>query len=65
MPDDYLMLSNNHVLADSNEGKPGDLILQPGSFDGGILSADGVATLERFEPITLDQLQNFRVVTIW
>jgi len=48
---DYLILSNNHVLANSNLGKPGDLILQPGPFDGGVFPADGVATLERFEPI--------------
>lgn len=48
---DYLILSNNHVLADSNRGKPGDLILQPGPFDGGVFPSDGVATLERFEPI--------------
>jgi hypothetical protein len=48
---DYLILSNNHVLAASNLGKPGDLILQPGPFDGGVFPADGVATLERFEPI--------------
>jgi hypothetical protein len=50
-PGDYLILSNNHVLADVNRGKPGDLILQPGPFDGGVFPADGVATLERFEPI--------------
>jgi hypothetical protein len=49
--DDYLILSNNHVLADVNRGKPGDLILQPGPFDGGLYPSDGIATLERFEPI--------------
>lgn len=48
---DYLILSNNHVLAASNQGKPGDLILQPGAFDGGVFPADGIATLERFEPL--------------
>ncbi len=48
---DYLILSNNHVLAAINSGKPGDLILQPGPFDGGVFPADGVATLDRFEPI--------------
>jgi hypothetical protein len=50
-PDDYLILSNNHVLANVNRAKPGDLILQPGPFDGGAYPADGIATLERFEPI--------------
>ncbi len=48
---DYLILSNNHVLADVNQGEQGDLILQPGPFDGGVYPADGIATLERFEPI--------------
>jgi hypothetical protein len=48
---DHFVLSNNHVLADVNAGKPGDLILQPGPFDGGVYPADGIATLERFEPI--------------
>jgi len=49
---DYLILSNNHVLAAVNAGRPGDLILQPGPFDGGVYPSDAVATLERFEPIT-------------
>lgn len=50
-PNDYLILSNNHVLANSNQGAPGDLIVQPGPFDGGVFPSDGIATLERFEPI--------------
>ena len=54
--DDYLILSNNHVLANVNAGKPGDLILQPGPFDGGLFPSDAVATLDRFEPIVLSQL---------
>jgi hypothetical protein len=49
--DDYLILSNNHVLANTNAGKTGDAILQPGPFDGGLFPRDTVATLERFEPI--------------
>ncbi len=52
---DYLILSNNHVLADVNAGKPGDLILQPGPFDGGLFPSDAIATLDRFEPIVLSQ----------
>lgn len=44
------ILSNNHVLADSNQGQPGDSILQPGPYDGGTL-ADQIATLEEFVPI--------------
>jgi hypothetical protein len=48
---DYVILSNNHVLANSNLASVGDLILQPGPFDGGVYPSDAVATLERFEPI--------------
>lgn len=50
-PGDYLILSNNHVIAMSNGASAGDLILQPGPLDGGVFPADGIATLERFEPI--------------
>lgn len=48
---DYLILSNNHVLAAVNTGRSGDLILQPGPVDGGLFPSDAIATLERFEPI--------------
>ena len=41
----FLVLSNNHVIADSNAGNIGDLILQPGPFDGGLYPADSVGTL--------------------
>ncbi len=58
-PGDYLILSNNHVLADSNKGQPGDVILQPGSFDGGVFPSDEIARLERFEPITFGPTVNF------
>jgi hypothetical protein len=43
-----LILSNNHVLANSNNGLVGDPILQPGPIDGGQNPADMVARLERF-----------------
>lgn len=46
-----LILSNNHVLANSNEASLGDPILQPGPTDGGQVSSDTIATLERFVPI--------------
>lgn len=46
-----LILSNNHVLADSNRGVPGDGILQPGRADGGRSGRDEIARLERFVPI--------------
>ncbi|HLV35475.1 MAG TPA: hypothetical protein VKY59_10195 [Spirillospora sp.] len=43
-----LILSNNHVLANSNDAMQGDAILQPGPTDGGQNPGDRVATLERF-----------------
>jgi hypothetical protein len=44
------ILSNNHVLANSNAGHLGDAILQPGPYDGGT-SADQIGTLEQFIPV--------------
>jgi|GEM_PF-3226475 len=48
-----LILSNNHVLADTNRGKKGDLIFQPGIADAVELgiSAEQVGTLDRFVPL--------------
>lgn len=43
-----LILSNNHVLANSNDATIGDSILQPGPADGGRLEQDTIAQLERF-----------------
>jgi len=42
------ILSNNHVLADENNGKIGDAILQPGAYDGGTVEKDKVAALEDY-----------------
>ncbi len=46
-----LILSNNHVLANHNDAEIGDPILQPAPADGGLLSTDVIARLERFYPI--------------
>ncbi len=43
-----LILSNNHVLANSNAGQAADPILQPGAADGGRAGDDTLAFLERF-----------------
>ncbi len=51
IPRRYYILSNNHVLANSNAARPGDAILQPGRVDGGTLPADRIARLSRFVPI--------------
>lgn len=45
-------LSNNHVLANSNNASIGDNALQPGPFDGGSNPADAIGTLADFEPIS-------------
>lgn len=44
------ILSNNHVLANSNAAQLGDAILQPGPHDGGTI-ADQIGTLEQFIPV--------------
>jgi hypothetical protein len=54
IPNRYYILSNNHVLANSNAALLGDTILQPGPFDGGVDPGDRIATLSRFIPITLE-----------
>ncbi len=51
-----LILSNNHVLANSNDANPGDPILQPGVADGGKVENDTIARLERFCPIEFSTL---------
>jgi hypothetical protein len=50
-----LILSNNHVLANSNQAQLGDPVLQPGSIDGGRLDEDLLASLERFVPIAFTE----------
>jgi len=47
------ILSNNHVLANSNQAEIGDPILQPGSYDGGTYPDDRIAALEDFVPINI------------
>lgn len=47
---EVFILSNNHVLANINQGAPGDPILQPGPFDGGTAD-DAIANLTDFQPI--------------
>ncbi|NNH24727.1 chymotrypsin family serine protease, partial [Pseudokineococcus marinus] len=47
------LLSNNHVLADSDRAAPGSAVLQPGSADGGT-AADAVGRLAVAVPLQLD-----------
>lgn len=58
-PPQYYILSNNHVLANSNNSGIGDPILQPGRVDGGVVPGDVIAKLARFVPIRFDGSCNF------
>jgi hypothetical protein len=49
-----VILSNNHVLANSNAAEIGDAILQPGPFDGGVSPQDQIARLTQFVPISFE-----------
>lgn len=57
-----LILSNNHILANSSDGSDnraafGDPILQPGTYDGGT-EKDRIATLIRFSPLLRTQQES-------
>jgi hypothetical protein len=54
IPGRYYILSNNHVLANSNNASIGDPVLQPGRFDGGVDPSDRIARLNRFIPIMFE-----------
>lgn len=51
IPRKFYVLSNNHVLANSNNARIGDPILQPGPLDGGRYPRDMIARLSRFVQI--------------
>lgn len=54
VPSRYYLLSNNHVLANSNAGATGDPCLQPGPFDGGTDPADRIGVLSRYVPLVFE-----------
>jgi hypothetical protein len=54
-----LILSNNHVLANSNSAVYGDSLIQPGKFDGGTSPNDRIAILERFVPLKYGGATNY------
>ncbi|MEF2277381.1 hypothetical protein V3W47_03660 [Deinococcus sp. YIM 134068] len=54
-----MILSNNHVIANSNGAVFGDCICQPGPTDGGRCPQDQVAILERFVPINFSGGVNY------
>lgn len=47
----HYILSNNHVLADSNAAVVGDPVIQPGPHDSGSSPEDDIATLEAYQEI--------------
>lgn len=52
------ILSNNHVLANSNNAKKGDPILQPGPYDGGKKPKDIIGYLENWVEIDFGKEAN-------
>ena len=52
---ELMILSNNHVLANSNDAAVGDAILQPGPADGGSNPDDKIAELTDFVPISFEE----------
>jgi hypothetical protein len=46
-----VVLSNNHVLANEGRGAIGDVIVQPGPYDGGTVSRDRIGELLKFVPM--------------
>ncbi len=58
IPEKYYILSNNHVIANSNDASVGDPIIQPGRVDGGSNPADRIGRLTRWVPIRFDGRSN-------
>jgi hypothetical protein len=54
----HLVLSNNHVLANSNAGRVNDSIIQQGRADGGRHPDDQIAVLARWVPINFGGAPN-------
>ena len=52
------ILSNNHVYADINNATIGDVVIQPGSYDGGVVSSDNIGTLHDYEYLKFDGRDN-------
>ena len=51
------LLSNNHVIANSNNARIGDPIIQPGRVDGGVVPGDRIAS-GKFYPHQLPRPQS-------
>ncbi len=55
IPPRYYILSNNHVIANSNDASIGDPIIQPGRVDGGTVPNDVIGHLSRFIPLQFNE----------
>ena len=55
----HLVLSNNHVLANSNAGRVNDSIIQQGAADGGRHPDEQIAVLARWVPISFGGAANY------
>ena len=55
----HLILSNNHVLANSNDARVNDSLIQPGRADGGRHPDDQIAVLARWVPIHFGGAANY------
>ena len=54
----HYILSNNHVLANSNDATPGDPVIQPGRIDGGTSPDNDIAILEPYKKIDFSGAPN-------
>lgn len=59
------LLSNNHVIANLNNGKIGDSIIQPGLRDLGRDTQDRIAVLEKFVPIDFSGQNTVDAAVAW
>lgn len=59
------VLSNNHVLADSDRGRPGDPVLQPGSADSGREPQDRIGRLGHVVPLSVEEPNLVDAATCW
>ena len=61
-----MVLSNNHVVANSNNANAGDCVSQPGTYDGGRCPGDQIAILESYVPMRFGGPVNYvDAATAW
>lgn len=60
-----LALSNNHILANENDARVGDFIIQPGRADGGRSPSDWIGNLEDFVPLRFGGFNEVDAALAW